>query len=306
MKILLSILFLLLYALEGFSQPHAPLNSQYMFNGLAINPAYTGSRESFSTSLIYRNQWTGIEGAPVTQTFSAHTPLKKKNIALGLLMYNDKVAVTNQSGFFANYAYRIFLNKSVLSFGIKGGIDVLRSNWIDIETIEPDDPAFEQDQETTVLPNTGMGVYFYSKKYYIGASIPSMLSYKTGDSEQKLKPYNSIENYNFIFTGGFVFSLSDNIKSKPSILFKFIPSSKAQIDINNSFIFNDTFWVGISVRTQDALVLMFEYQINNQIKVGYAYDYSYSGLRKHNYGSHEILLRYEFVYKVKAFNPRYF
>jgi len=153
MRYLFVILFIILSFSKGLAQSY-PLFSQYMRNGLAFNPAYAGSKETFTASLVYRQQWAGFDGAPKTQVFSAHAPLKSDKVALGLLAYNDAYGVTKNTGVFVNYAYRIHLNKGILSLGLKGG------------------------------------VYMYGEKFYTGFSVPGFLSSRAGEIYHSFSNYN--------------------------------------------------------------------------------------------------------------------
>lgn len=298
------ILFLFfMSAIASFGQ-YTPDYSQYMFNGLAINPAYTGSREALSTSLLYRKQWVNFEGAPQNITFSAHGPLKNEKIALGLFVTNESYPTSSNTGFYANYAYRININNAKLSFGLKAGIKSVTENFSDVSTLIGVDPAFEEAAGTSFLPNFGGGIYYYTDNYYVGISVPDFLeTIKVGDS---YTVQHNFSNYNYHLTGGYLLSISDNFKLKPSTLLKY-QYGEIQADLNNNFIlFNDRLWLGASYRLSKAVVGIIEVQVNNQLKVGYSYDYSLGDLSAYNDGSHEIFLRYEFKYKVETFNPRYF
>jgi hypothetical protein len=60
-------------------------------------------------------------------------------------------------------------------------------------------------------------------------------------------------------------------------------------------------------RTGDAIVGMVEWQMNDQLRFGYDYDYTISKLNPYNQGTHEIMLRYEFGSSRNSYvSPRYF
>jgi len=277
-----------------------------MFNGLAINPAYTGSREVFNIGLMSRNQWVGITGAPVNHILSADAPLKNEKIALGLLLENDKIGVTTNNSIYVNYAYRVSLSKGKLSFGIKAGINIFNSNEQDIKTIEEDN-VFSANAIKYLLPNFGTGVYFSTDKYYLGLSVPLLLSYKEKSNSTEYQVYNNARNYNFHFTSGILYTFNENFKLKPSVLIKYALNSTKSVDLNSNFIlFKDILWLGASYRVGDAITGLMEIRVNKQFTIGYSYDYTLGDINKFENGSHEILLRYEFGYKIKAVNPRYF
>ncbi len=106
-----------------------PQYSQYMFNQMAINPAYAGSREALNTVVLMRHQWTGIDGAPNTQTFTIHGPLRKKKVGLGFSVIADQIGPKKSIGALASYAYRIPLKKGNLSFGLRFGMYQYVYDW---------------------------------------------------------------------------------------------------------------------------------------------------------------------------------
>lgn len=300
MRYLFAILFIILSFSKGLAQSY-PLFSQYMRNGLAFNPAYAGSKEAFTASLVYRQQWSGFDGAPKTQVFSAHAPLKSDKVALGLLAYNDVYGVTKNTGVFANYAYRIHLKKGILSLGVKGGVYMQSENLNEVITDQANDPVFPGNAEKVTVPNFGAGLFYYGEKFYTGFSIPGFLSSRAGEI------YHSFSNYNFMLTSGALFSLSRNIKFSPSLLLNYSFPSNIQLDLTGNMVFSDILWIGGSWRMQDnSIVGMVQFQITPQIGIGYSFDYSLGDLNKFNNGSHEIMIVWELRYEVKASNPRYF
>ena len=274
-----------------------------MLNGLAINPAYAGSRDVFNITLGYRNQWVGFDGAPVSQTLSAHTPMKNEKIGLGLFLNNEQIDVRNNTSLYFNYAYRMALGKGKLSLGLKAGGIMRTANWNKLSLHDPNDDVFNQSGSRDVLPNFGFGAYYYTNRYFIGASVPLFLSDSTRNSKAVI--YHDMSNYNYLVTAGMVIG-NRGFKVKPSFLLKYNEISPIQIDANISFIFSDMIWVGASYRMEDALIGLIKLQISDQFRIGYTYDYTLGNLSNYNNGSHEIVLIYDFRFRVSAVNPRYF
>ncbi|MBU0763869.1 MAG: type IX secretion system membrane protein PorP/SprF [Bacteroidetes bacterium] len=285
---------------------HYPQYSRYLFNGLAINPAYAGSDEAFTVAALYRNQWTGFDGHPVTQTFSAHAPLKKMSMAAGLLLCNDKTGVTGTSTVVFSYAYRVKAGRGKLSLGLDGGVHIIRSQWSQLATVEAGDAAFAEDSRTGIVPDAGFGVYYYDDMYFAGISVPGALSYKEEMAGNRFRTYHDFANYNLLVHGGALFTVHENIKIKPSLLLRYHPNSPPQLDINLIGIWKDAFVAGFSYRTGDAVTGLLEYRVNDRLRIGYAFDYTLTELDRYNNGSHEIMIRYTFLYQVNASNPRYF
>lgn len=305
MKYLAAILFFLLTSVNSFSQFY-PIYSQYMMNGMVLNPGYTGSRGTFALSSSYRKQWVGMEGAPEITTFSAHAPLKNDKVALGLLVFNESIGIKNTTGIFANYAYHIHAGSGRLSFGLKGGVHIINADFSSIRTVE-EDPVFTSGLSSYTLPNFGVGFYYYTDKAFFGASVPRLLSYRERSSRNSYEIYHDIKQYNFLITTGVMIQFSKEFMFKPSFLIKYSQVSPLQVDLNGNFIIKDFLWLGGSWRIDDnTLVGIIEIQVNDQFKIGYSYDYNTGDLSTFNNGTHEIVVRYEFGYKVNANNPRYF
>jgi len=279
--------------------------SQFYMNGQIINPAYAGSREVFSANLMARQQWTGLEGAPRTMNFGFHTPLKRLNLAAGFIAFNDKIGISRFTGLDVNYVYRIRMKegKRNLAFGLKTGITSFKADLSQVKTDQPNDQVFEGVIFHQTKFDAGFGIYYYSPHFYCSYSLPLLSSFG----------YNSLQAYDSIKTkaltsylaSGFVFNLGKDIQLHPSFFFKAIKND-GQIDLNLSVIVMNTLSLGVSVRTADALVFTMEYQINKQLRLGYAHDFTTSPLQKVTTGSNEIVLRYELIRQYNVYSTRFF
>jgi len=286
-----------------------PVYSQYLQNGLVINPAYTGTREVLSGILSYRMQWMGTSGSPLLQSVSLHSPMKNDKIGLGLLAQFMKYGATRSTSIYGSYAYHIKLKKGKISFGLKGGVDLSNTDYTGISLNDPFDPVFSENGKY-ILPNIGAGVYYYSNKLFAGISVPQFLSYQSTGSSS-VQAYHSFNNYDFIFTAGGLLAFSDFLKFKPSVLVNYsLQESKKlmQFDINGNFILADLLWVGCSYRTTEKVVVgILQVQLNHQLMLGFSYDYPVGTMNTFSKGgSAEFILRYEFGSKISAANPRYF
>ena len=287
-------------------QRYEPVYSQYWVNGLAINPAYTGSRECFSNTILYRNQWMGFDGAPITQTLSSHAPFKDEKNAVGIFLFHEEIGVTDYYDIYGNYAFRFQFGNGRLSLGLKAGATIFQGNYTSIiaDPEQLNNDLLLSDNESGVFPNFGVGVYYYNEKYYLGISVPQFLSYEIKNSQKKMSVIP--DNYDFLVTGGYLLNLANNVKLKPSFLLRYRLDNTFQLDIGGNIIVYDAIWVGGSYRYNNELAFILEYQATNQIRAGVAYDLATGDLAgKHN-GSMEVILRYDFKYKVRAVNPRYF
>ena len=287
-----------------------PVYSQYLHNGLMINPAYAGSREALSAVVSYRMQWMGTDGSPRLQSISLHSPMKDDKVALGLKAQFMQFGVTKSTSIYAVYAYHIRLKNSKLSFGLKAGADISNTDYTGLLLVDNGDPAFTTSDKPYVLPNIGAGIYFFNKKYFAGLSVPSFLSYRKTDTGNT-QAYHSFGQYDFIIFAGGLVNISQAFKFKPSVLidYSFQRAKKlTQFDINGNFIINDLIWAGISWRTTEQVVVgLLQVEITPQLMVGLSYDYPAGRMSSYSViGSSEFILRYEFGSKVSAANPRYF
>lgn len=296
-----TVLLLFVSSISVYAQQQA-MYTQYMFNGLAINPAYAGSHEVISLTGLTRFQWVGIEGAPRTQTFSIHSPIPGKKAAIGALFSRDEIGVSNQNSIYLSAAYRIKMNGGTLSMGVQGGI---RTSDITFTDLGINDPNLLTNI-SGLVPNVGTGIYYYSQKFYAGFSIPTILK-SSLEGAISSGAITATDIPHFFATGGMVFDLSPTVKLKPSTLIKYVSGAPMEIDINANFILDDRLWLGVSYRSLDAISFLLDFQASPQFKFGYAYDYSLTDINQITSGSHEIMINYRLVFqKSKVITPRYF
>jgi type IX secretion system PorP/SprF family membrane protein len=305
----LSIAILLLSVSTAFSQ-QLPQFTQYMFNTISINPAYAGSRETFSAVGLHRSQWVGLEGGPETQTLSIHTPLKNEKIGLGLSFINDKLGYENFSYIYGDFSYTIQTGvESKLAFGIKGGFTHYN---LDEELLNDpsvvNDPFFN-DVSNRWSPNIGAGLYWHTNRWYLGLSAPRILNTDYNKGRNGSIDYVALERISYYVTGGYVFDLSENTKLKPSVLLKATNGAPLSFDISANFLFNETFWFGAGYRINESAAAIggiADFQVSKQLRIGYAYEYPISDIRPYTSGTHEVLLMFEVFKSKRIKSPRYF
>ena len=317
-KILLAMVVMFAACLTANAQQDARY-TQYMFNKLAINPGYAGSGQGISATAIYRTQWVNIEGAPQTMGLSVHAPVGlSKRVGVGGNLEYDQIGVHKKISAFGTYSYSFPLGASTFAIGLQGGIIHLASDWTEIgstvsdpSVYDPNDPLFQTD-ETRLLPNFGVGIYYYNpSKFYIGASIPHLLNnnLRTAEGPDIVK-LSHLERHYYLMAGA-VFG--STFKVKPSVLVKVVPSkAPIQLDANLLFLVKNTIWFGGSFRTDqdfnpESVDFILAVQLPKGLKVGYAYDFTLSDLSNYTTGSHEVVIGYDFVGRVERIKtPRYF
>lgn len=284
------------------------LVSKNVFNGLLLNPAYAGSHPYFCSALVYRSQWTGFDGAPHTQLLELDGPLAKETMGVGLVVSHDKIGVTEQTDFYGSYAYKLKLGeKNKLAFGLRAGVSNYMAKLSTLTVWDSGDDAFNNNIQTSLIPKFGFGAYFYSEKYFAGFAIPTLIAYDSDYSFSFNINKSSFVRRHYYINGGYVFTLNEKMKVKPTMMLKYVPAAPLQMDLSGSLIYKDMFTFGLAFRTGDAMVGMLEYRTAQRIRIGYAYDFTVSKLRYYSSGSHEIVLGYDFgAGKDKNVSPRYF
>ena len=309
MKKILIIISTLFAGLSGFAQQDA-MFTHYMFNTLAVNPGYAGSRDALTITGLHRSQWVNFPGAPTTQTLTLHAPIANDQLGLGLSVLNDKIGPTNTTAIYADFAYKLKIGaKGKLSFGLKGGIN-LRSNGLSSLSLdEANDDAFASDVTSSILPNFGFGMYYYTDQFYVGLSTPKLL--ENNFTTNTVSGSNSFANEqrHYFLIAGTVFPVSDNIKLKPTGFMKVTEGAPIEGDVTLTALFKEKVWLGVMFRTGDALGLLVGANLTDQLALGYSFDWSYTNKTfKYNAGSHELMLRYDLIYNntKKIRSPRYF
>ncbi len=281
-----------------------PMYSQYMYNMVAINPAYAGSRGVTGLNYFGRSQWSGISGAPKTHSVTLDGVSSNGVFGLGVQLYNDQIGVfkTNGANFMTSVRTKVSEN-GVLSGGIQFGIKNQVKNFTDVVNVyESNDPKFMSNMNTTDA-TLGMGIYYNTDNFYVGASIPNIL--KT--SENNLPNSPKVNNTHLFLTTGYVFDINNDVKLKPSTLVKIVNGAPIELDLNTNVWLKDFIGLGVSYRTGDAVLGMAEVQLNKQLRIGYAYDYTFSALKAYTSGSNEITIRFEFGKETKNIkSTRYF
>lgn len=298
--------FCMLLCMSGgiFAQ-HSGLMSQYMFNGLLINPAYAGSLNTLAINVNYRTQWTGFEGAPASQALTIHGPFTNNKLAFGGLITREEVGVSTEIAARGVIAYRLKLDKAKLRFGLGGGVGVMNSRWSDVVTDELDDPLFATDAPATIRPIVSAGVFYEQNNFYAGYSLPALMRYEF-QSPEEVKSQFSLGQAEHIFTAGYVHKYNRYVVIKSSFLFRANPTTGAQVDINTNVIFKNKIWTGLSYRLNESVIALLEYQLNHQLRIGYSYDYGLGEISRYSAGSHEIMLTWVFSKQSFARTPRYF
>jgi type IX secretion system PorP/SprF family membrane protein len=284
-----------------------PNFTQYMYNTLSINPAYAGSRDVFSAVALHRSQWLGFNGAPTSQTLSAHTPISDGKMGLGFNIVNDQIGITQQTDINAIYSYALEMSRyTKLSFGINAGVNLMNIDYRDLNIFDPNDPEFNNNIENKVSPQVGLGALLYNDQYFVGLSVPSLLR-NDRFSDNSIADATVRDRLHYYLTAGVVFDLTPTLKFKPSVLFRHVSGSPLLAELSSNFLINDRFTLGAAYRLNSAFSGLVGFQASDSILLGIAYDRDISTFSSYNDGSLEFFVRFELFKKYKRmYTPRFF
>jgi len=302
----LSILFLLLCTLVQGQQDE--LFTQYFYNKLVINPAYAGSRDAVSATAFYRTQWVGFEGSPKTQSVSIHAPVFSENIGLGLSFIRDQIGIADNMTINGAYAFRINFDKGRLGLGINAQLKRQFMDWQHTNPLEQVDQSIPYANTAVLLPNFGAGLYYDADQYYVGISVPHLIENKLEFNQESTSvETRAKQRRHFYGMVGLLTPLSDDVEFQPSILARYVVNTPFAMDVNASFIFYKTLLTGVTYRTGDSFDMIIQLFLKNNMRIGYAHDFTTTKLNDYHSGTHEIMLGIDFGKRSRGIdNPRYF
>ncbi len=275
---------------------------QYIHNQFAINPAFAGSRDGLTFFGSWRKQWQGIENTPTSLLFTAHAPLKRENLTLGLQVWNQKIHQSKNSGAAAEIGYRFRTGKlGWMSFALLPGVSIRNTDWTKVHLIDDGDEAFSENEQN-INPTLGFGMAWYGRKFFLGVSVTSL--FLSDDFDTRKAEFNPADAQ-YVATGGYLFTIGD-IGIQPSAMATY--SSKNDIDATGTLtgIWRNFIWVDAAYTTKNEMSFGAAVQALPQLRVAYNYGFVTGDLSKYNNGSHEISIQYDLVYRVKTVAPRFY
>ena len=292
-RILLFLVFFVCWSSTSFAQSRV-LVSQYMYNGLLLNPAYAGSQQLFSLAALYRNQWLNVEGSPTFQMISAHTPIFSNRVGAGFLISSANVGAHKEYGVVGMMAYKLKLPLGYLGLGLSVGIHMRATDYFGLQLLDNTDP-FLQGSSWNVAPNFGTGAYFYNGYMYAGFSIPFLLnterlSIKSAGANSVLRDIRS-----YYLTAGFLLGKNTFLTWNPSFLLRAREGIPLAADINLNLIFQERLLLGGSYRVNSGFVLLSQLILTRHLRIMYSYDFTTLKLGDRANGTHEIMLNYRLL-----------
>ncbi len=281
-----------------------PQFTQYFDNTLFVNPAYAGSRGVMNMTAIHREQWVGFDGRPRSTTFSLHSPLRYESVGVGLTLVNDQVGPINQRMVYGDFSYSLKFknNDRKLSFGLKGGVNMITVGTSELTTTSDNDPKLIQNIRNSINPNFGFGVYYHSPRFFAGVSSPRILEQSYGGVSA-----SNIERRHYFGIIGGIVKMNSEWKLRPTSQVKITEGAPLSIDASITGIYKDKFWFGGMYRLDAAFGIFAQFMINDQFKLGVTSDFGTQSLKNYNAGTFEMMISYDFNFKKKGIrSPRYF
>lgn len=297
------VLFILFCNPAWSQQEGDPVYSQYMNNLMSVNPAYAAVRGVGSISGIFRNQWVNLKGAPVTSSLNFSMPIDSLHMGLGVDFMNDNTRKFSTTGLFFNYSYRIRATQStMISFGLKAGANYLQANLTDLYRHDHDDSYILQYGDfKRLLFNAGVGMFWYSKDFYVGISVPRLLENRYVKNASVVEA-NSREKQHYFLQGAYMIDLSPTVSFKPGLTTIMTAGAPITADFDFSFFFSQRIWFGVVYRISDAIGAYTQFQYKN-MKIGLSYDYTHTRIREFQNGTFEVMIRYDFKTKGNQIYP---
>jgi type IX secretion system PorP/SprF family membrane protein len=276
--------------------------SLFMMNKLNWNPAYAGMENSLVATGIYRSQWQGIEGNPITQNISVHLPINIISSGFGLNLENDELGAQSRTTGTAMYNYQMALGRrAVLAMGVSAGLSQRTLDGSKLRTPEGDYVAGTIIHNDDLLPITpisgslmtyGAGVYFLSERLEMGFSVRHL----TEPSAPLSDALSMQLNRAYFFNAQAHFDIGNSLSFHPAALLR-SDGVQFQTDLAALFRYNDNISAGASLRgynsnSLDAIALLVGFKLNDHISAAYAYDFTLSAINQVSNGSHEIMLSY--------------
>jgi type IX secretion system PorP/SprF family membrane protein len=268
-----------------------------MFNNYLTNPAVAGTNNFYQMKVNGRYQWIGINDAPQTVSMSMYGPHQDKSMGWGGYLYNDVTGPTSKLGIMGSYAYNMSINSDIrVSGGLSFGFLQYKVDGSKLSLGEnadySSDPAIFKSTQSAFTPDATIGFYLYSSQYFVGISAHQLFG-------QRLKLYSDPIGVNrlrqhILVSGSYMIALNRDYQIEPGLLLKYMFKSPFQFELNGKVTYRKQMWGGLSYRFKDSFSILIGYNYKKKYLFGYSFDYSYTGIRQYQAGSHEIMVGYLF------------
>jgi len=286
-----------------------PMYSQYMMNGFLLNPSYAGSDYYTTFGLTVREQWLNLPHAPSTYAAAFQTrllndsyitkstavrkkisrPTKGGRVGVGGYLFSDHNGIMHRTGLQMAYAYHLPVgDEQQLSFGLSLSA---YQYFVDINgAFMPDDvqdDLLNTYDQVVYIPDANFGVSYTTRNYYAGFAMTNLFrgSLMVGNGSENSRS----ELGHYFLTGGMRFYPGSDWIVEPSVMLKSSDMlfKSFQVDLTGRVYYREDYWLGLSYRTNDAVILMAGLKVD-RFYIGYAFDFTLSEIRSYTYGTHEL------------------
>jgi len=233
---------------------------------MIFNPAYAGLNNSFNGSVSYRNQWAGIEGAPWTMNFNAHTSLVDNKVGVGAMVINDHAGLLKNNEVELLGSYKLNFDKYTVSFGMQFGFLNSTYQYDRATLLNPQDPAFTAGAQKYSWPNVGVGGILKGENFILGLSIPRLTKVKEGESNFL------VQSQTFYLYGGYVYYLGTRLRLKPSALLRGVKGAPPAVDLNFNVNIDTKYSAGVFVRNFKSYGVLLQAWVLDKFRFGYAFE----------------------------------
>lgn len=287
------------------------LFTQYRENATLINPAametdYLSYGYNMTVGASYRKQWTGISGSPETQSIR-FSYINENNsgtsFTFGGYVMNDQTGPTGFTGAYARIGAVIGGNPkySGLSLALTAGYVGYQVKASEITLRDQGDFLGTMNQSQG-SPDIGVGIYYYNldrddNMFYAGLSIPQILGFdlafqdEAGDFNiQRLRHFYGMTGYQLLFDNDGILELS--------AWGKYVQGAPFNADFNIRYQLPSALYMGGGVSSagnahvETGVTLGDNVGLDNIIRIGYGFDYSFSSFGPSVGGVHELQLSY--------------
>ncbi len=293
-------MLLVLSMSETFAQ-QLPQFSQYIFNGLHVNPGYAGYKGEPYIQSTYRTQWIRFPGSPETFTVTADLSANEGTMGFGVSLLSDNIGPARTTTGMLTYAYRIQTGaRSYLGLGVSAGVSEYAIDGSMLAPNDFPDPDIPDGLINMFAPNLNTGLFFHNDRFYAGFSVYNMIGKKALEREDFALAYH---DFHYYLTAGALIDLGEMVKFKPSFLVREVKGAPTNYDLNAMFLFGERIWVGGSYRSnlkiwnenlpenlsnRNAFATIIEIFATDRIRLGYAYDHNLNVLQDYRTNSHEL------------------
>ncbi len=292
-----------------------PLYSQYTMNGFLLNPSYAGSDYYTTFGLTVREQWLSLPNAPSTYAAAFQTrilndsyitkstavrkkidrPTKGGRVGVGGYLFSDHNGIMHRTGLQLAYAYHLPIGiDQQLSFGLSLSA---YQYFVDISgAVMPDDvqdDLLNNYDQVVYIPDANFGVSYMTRNYYAGFAMTNLFrgALMIGNGGENGRS----ELGHYFLTGGIRLYPGVDWIIEPSIMFKSsdMVFKSFQVDLTGRVYYKDDYWLGLSYRTGDAIVMLAGLKVD-RFYIGYAFDFTMSEIRSYTYGTHELTVMARF------------